>query len=247
MRLCISSIRPRKACPRGPEVDTKLLAWGRAAASSDKRHPPASPRRHSPAQPLRHPPACPADENPHRSSIRVPRIPPLWLFTDSRRLPDPRPAITKLPRGLAGVVFRHDNVPNRAALARDLARICRARRLLLVVAGDVRLAVALRAGVHIRSGRWPSQIRSRGFVTSSAHGFPDLRRAAHSGASLAFLSPAFATASHPQAHTLGPVRWSGLAHRARIKVAALGGIDGKSVRRLPRGLCCAVGAIGALA
>jgi thiamine-phosphate pyrophosphorylase len=101
--------------------------------------------------------------------------------------------------------------------------------------------------VHLRSGRWPGPVRPRGFVTSSAHGIPDLRRAAKAGATLAFLSPVFATASHPDATTLGPTRWSGLVHDAPINVAALGGIDGKSARHLPSALCRAVGAIGALA
>ena len=175
------------------------------------------------------------------------RIPPIWLFTDSTRLPDPRPSVARLPRGLAGVVFRHDDHPDRARLGRDLARICRARRLILVVAGDVRLAAALGAGVHLRGGRWPGPVRIKGLVTSSAHGLADLHRASHAGASLAFLSPVFATASHPEAPSLGPARWSGLARAASIAVAALGGIDGYSVRRLPRVLCHGIGAIGALA
>ena len=176
------------------------------------------------------------------------RVPPLWLFTDSRRLADPRPAVARLPKGLAGVVLRHDAAPDRAALGRDLARICRARRLVLVVAGDARLAAALRAGVHLRGGRWPGLVRPRrGLVTSSAHNFPELRRALRAGADVAFLGPAFATASHPGAAGLGALRWCGLAHRGGWQVAALGGIDGASVRRLPPRLCRAVGAIGALA
>ena len=176
------------------------------------------------------------------------RVPPLWLFTDARRLPDPRPAVTRLPKGLAGVVLRHDGEPGRAALGRDLARVCRARRLVLVVAGDVRLAAALRAGVHRRGGRWPGARRMRrGFVTSSAHNPADLRRAARAGARLAFLGPAFPTESHPGAPALGVLRWCRLARGAGIGVAALGGIDGISVRRLPRGVCRAIGAIGALA
>jgi thiamine-phosphate pyrophosphorylase len=173
--------------------------------------------------------------------------PPLWLFTDSRRLPDPLPSVARLPRGLAGVVFRHDDHPNRGKLGRALARICRGRRLALVVAGDARLAAALHAGVHLRGGHWPGPIRIRGFVTSSAHARADLRRAARAGARLAFLAPVFATESHPGAPSLGAARWSALARTAPIAVAALGGMTGRSVRRLPMRVCSGVGAIGALA
>jgi len=102
--------------------------------------------------------------------------------------------------------------------------------------------------MHLRSGRWPGVTRSgRRLITSSAHGLPDLLRARRTGAVLAFLSPAFATASHPEATAMGPVRWARLAGSARLPVAALGGVDGTSVRRLPARICHAVGAIGALA
>ncbi len=181
-------------------------------------------------------------------------MPVLWLFTDAVRLSDPRPAVARLPKGLCGVVLRHDGEPGRAGLGRDLARICRARRLALVVAGDARLAAALGAGVHLRAGRrgpgfggkrgaWPRSA----LVTSSAHDPRELRRAARAGADLAFLSPAFPTASHPGARALGAARWTRLAMRARLPVAALGGIGAASVRALPRRLCRGAGAIGALA
>ena len=101
-------------------------------------------------------------------------------------------------------------------------------------------------------GRWPAgapvPARRRGaLLTSSAHGAAELRRAARAGVDLAFLSPAFATRSHKGAAALGPPRWGRLARGAALPVAALGGIDGGSVRRLPRGLCRGVGAIDALA
>ena len=182
-----------------------------------------------------------------RSGAPVSRMPSLWLFTDASRLPDPRPAVARLPRGQAGVVFRHDSHPTRAALGRDVARLCRQRRLVLVVAGDSRLAARSRAGTHLRGGRWPDARRPPGFVTSSAHGAADLRRAWRAGADLVFLSPAFPTASHPGAPALGVSRWAALARRALTPVAALGGIDGASIRRLPRAVCRAAGAIGALA
>ena len=182
----------------------------------------------------------------YASRRRGSKLPPLWLFTDARRLPDPRPAAARLPRGLAGVVLRHDGEPGRAALGRDLARICRARRLALVVAGDPRLAAALGAGVHLRAGRWPGVLRRR-LITSSAHGGADLLRAYRAGAGLAFLSPTFPTLSHPDVAALGPARWARLAGAARLPVAALGGVDGLVIRRLPRRICRAVGAIGALA
>jgi thiamine-phosphate pyrophosphorylase len=176
-------------------------------------------------------------------------LPALWLFTDARRLADPRAAVARLPRGLCGVVLRHDGEGSRAALALGLARICRERRLVLVVGGDWRLAAALHAGLHLRGGRAdgpaPRWLRR---PTSSAHDAAELRRARRAGARLAFLSPAFATASHEGAAGLGPVRWGRLAGGGRgLTVAALGGIDGGSVRLLPRRFCRAAGAIGALA
>jgi thiamine-phosphate pyrophosphorylase len=175
-------------------------------------------------------------------------LPRLWLFTDEMRLPDPRASVAALPRGRAGVVLRHDCDPARAVLGRDLARICSMRRLVLVVTGDPRLAAALKAGIHLRAGRWPDLIRPAGAVTSSAHSVADLRRARLAGADLVFLSPAFPTASHLGAPGLGPLRWSAIARRggAKAGLAALGGIDGQSVKRLPSRLCRAVGAIGAL-
>ena len=205
------------------------------------------------ATPNRHGPACPGHPSQHvpRQLARTSRAMTvrLWLFTDADRLPDPRAAVAALPRGRAGVVLRHDSNPNRAALGGDLARICRERRLLLVVAGDVRLAAALGAGVHLRGGRWPGFPRPCGVVTSSAHSVRDLWRAARAGADLAFLSPVFATSSHPGAAGLGPVRWSAMARcpiPGRMRVGALGGVDGRSVHRLPRSTR-AVGAIAALA
>lgn len=193
-------------------MDERLVAWARAVKSRQRRR-----------------------------GI-LPPLPVLWLFTDAARLPDPLPAVARLPRFLAGVVLRHDGVPGRAALGRRLARLCRARGLALSVAGDWRLAAALRAGLHLRQGVRPGRApRDLPSLTSSAHGVAAVRRARHAGA-VAFLSPAFATASHPGRSGLGPVRWGRMARRGG-GAGALGGIDGGNVRRLPG--CRCAGAITA--
>ncbi len=173
--------------------------------------------------------------------------PALWLFTDATRLADPVAAVGRLPRGLAGVVLRNDGRAERGSLGRRIAAICKARRLALSVAGDWRLAAALHAGLHLRGGRQPGGAVPRRLrrLTSSAHGVADLLRARRSAVAVVFLSPAFPTASHPGARSLGPARW-GLAARRVGGAAALGGIDGGRVRRLPRRLCRGAGAIGSL-
>jgi len=203
-------------------MDKRLLAWGRAVKQ----------RRRSREPPLREPPL---------------REPVLWLFTDAQRVPDPLPSIAALPPGLCGVVFRHDGAPDRAALARRVARLCRARRLALVVAGDARLAASIGAGLHLRGGRRPGFARvARGLITSSAHDAAQVHRARRAGARILFISPTFATPSHPGGAALGPVRWSRLARLARPCLAyALGGIDGQKITALAS-FCCGAAGIHAL-
>jgi len=156
-------------------------------------------------------------------------LPPLWLFTDPQRTEQVERAVAGLPRGLSGVVFRHED----AALQRRVARICRERRLVLVVAGRT----------HLRRGRGP-RVRDA-IVTASAHDAAELIRARRAGAKLVFLSPVFPTVSHPGAGSLGPIRFAALACRARVPCCALGGVSGTNARRLPR-FAAGCGAIGAL-
>ena len=155
--------------------------------------------------------------------------------------------VAALPPGLCGVVYRHDDTPERAQLGLALARLCRARRISLVVAGDVRLAARLGAGVHLRGGRWPGAARPRrGLCTASAHNQPELARARRMGARVVFISPVFATRSHPGASGLGAYGFRRLARAAPGHMAcALGGVNGGNVRRLGK-TCRGVGAIEAL-
>ncbi|MDE2239093.1 MAG: thiamine phosphate synthase [Rhodospirillales bacterium] len=170
--------------------------------------------------------------------------PPLWFFTDERRAADPLPIISRLPVGLCGVVFRHDTHPDRAALARRVARLCRARKLKLIIAGDARLAAELGAGLHLRGGAvLPG---GRGVLRSaSAHNAAQMARARRAKVALVFLSPVFPTASHPGANTLGVSGWLKLARQSgQVKPCALGGITGRQAGALGT-RCNGVGAINA--
>lgn len=169
------------------------------------------------------------------------------LLTDSRRLPDPLPATARLPRG-SGVVLRHYDWPRakRLALARQLARLCRRRGLLLLVAGDAGLALAAGAdGVHLPEGLGHLAAglrrRQRGWiVTQAAHGAGAVARAARTGAArngadALLVSPVFPTASHPGAAGLGVLRFAALAiqaGRGGLAVYALGGVTGATAGRL---------------
>jgi len=179
-------------------------------------------------------------------AVKRPKAPPpLWLFTDAARLPNPLPVIARLPRGLCGVVFRHDAARNRAALARRVAALCQVRGVALVVAGDAALARALGAGVHARGGAFAG--RTPGLVTASAHTPAQVVRARRAGADLIFISPVFPTGSHPGAPVLGPVGWRALAALAgSARPCALGGITGANVYALGR-RCAGIGAIDAFA
>ncbi len=215
-------------------MDARLVGWARAVkARQGANLPPLPQNRNLP--PLRQ----------NRN------LPPLWLFTDPGRMPDLERVVAGLPVGLCGVVFRHDGVAGRSDLLRRIARLCRARRIALVVAGSERDVPAgagrhLRAGRQLCGGRGGRSLRQPGaWLTSSAHGLADIVRARQAGADAIFLSPAFATASHPGAPGLGPIRWARLARGAGLAVLALGGVTGQTARRLPTSARGA-GAIGAL-
>ncbi|MFN4275401.1 MAG: thiamine phosphate synthase [Ferrovibrio sp.] len=162
------------------------------------------------------------------------------LLTDARRQPDPLPALRRLPRGSV-VILRHYEWPHarRLALARALADLCRQRGLILLVAGDARLARAVgAAGVHLPQGLLPlaGGLRRRfGLVTAAAHDAGAVARAVRAKVDAVLISPVFGTASHPEAEGLGVVRFSALAHKARrkgLRVYALGGVNAATSRRL---------------
>lgn len=172
-------------------------------------------------------------------------LPPLILLTDRLRLPDPLAAAARLPAGSI-VILRDGDLPpgQRQALGLALAALCRRRRLVLLVAGDPRLARRIGAdGVHWPEKRLPRRVR--GFATAAAHSLPALIRARRAGAAAALLSPVLPTLSHPGAPSLGVIRFAGLVRLAGLPVYALGGIDGATAPRLLGSGAIGIAAIGA--
>jgi thiamine-phosphate pyrophosphorylase len=175
-------------------------------------------------------------------------------MTDAVRLPDPVPAILRLPP-CSAVVLRERDPGKRAVRARQLLPLCRRRKVRLLIAGDWRLVRAIGAdGLHlsetlIRRGRrdWCRALAPDRIVTAAAHSRRAMRLAARCGVDAVLLSPVFPTASHPHATVLGPLRFARWVRESPIPVYALGGIDAARARRL-RGVSLAgFAAIGALA
>ena len=168
------------------------------------------------------------------------KLPMIWLMTDERvGEPALLAAIARLPRGKAGIIFRHYRTiaSERRTLFHRIARIARSRRLVLMLGGTAMQAQAWRAdGWHGRDGRRGGK---RLLHSRPVHDRREMVEAAHSGADLILLSPLFPTRSHPGSSILGRAGFAALAQLAPMPVIALGG-----VRAAHRGMLAGIGASG---
>lgn len=159
-------------------------------------------------------------------------LPCLWMMTDERQGSGLLGAVERLPRG-AGIVFRHYRlpVPERRNLFLKVRSAARRRDLVLMLAGEPRLAEAWGAdGSHGLAG---GRASSRNLLRSAAvHNVAELKSAARAGADFVFVSPVFPTRSHPGAPALGPVRFGLLVREARVPVIALGGMSVSGAQKL---------------
>ncbi len=161
-----------------------------------------------------------------------------WLLTDARLAGHGLAAARRLPPG-STIVLRSDTLGRamRRVLAIRLKRICRARRLRLLVAGDdIELARRMGAdGVHLRSrsARLAGAARRAGLrVSAPVHNRQEARAAARARIDYALISPLFATRSHPGASSIGQRRFIQLALAARAVPVALGGMTAARHRAL---------------
>ena len=155
---------------------------------------------------------------------RHPPIPRIWMMTDERMGEALWPALGRLPRG-SGVVFRHYAAPDRAALLRRVAVIAARRGLRLVVAGG--------GGLHVHNAR---RRIAGGIRTASAHSRREAIAAIRAGADAVFVSPVFATRSHPGAKALGRSKLGLMIRGLPVPVIALGGMNPQRARGLPQSI-----------
>ena len=163
---------------------------------------------------------------PHRQPYKKRPLPKIWLLTDPRLGDGLQAAVRKLPTG-SGVVFRHYQLATdeRLLLFRQIKRICRQRGHILVLAAQEDWSAD---GVHGRERFRPTQI-----LTMPVHSVREIRNAHKLGANLMFLSPVFATRSHPGARALGVMQFSRLAQLAGpAKIIALGGMSRNKARTI---------------
>ncbi|WP_411819258.1 thiamine phosphate synthase [Hyphococcus formosus] len=171
----------------------------------------------------------------------------LVFMTDQARVTHPELIARILPKG-AAVILRDYDLPQRAALARRLSIICKARGISLLIAGNPDLAIAVDAsGVH--RPRWSTLTKAdlpvRFLLTASCHNKNELTEAEKIGADLAILSPAFETRSHPDGNVLGARGFKAIAENASIPIIALGGVTAVNANQLTGPNVVGLAAIGA--
>jgi thiamine-phosphate pyrophosphorylase len=158
-------------------------------------------------------------------------LPKIWLMTDERG-GDPVAIARTLPRR-SGIVFRHHTTPaaERRALFDRVRQIARKRQLMLLLAATPARARAWGAdGAHHRSA-----LTSKGYRSVAVHSRCELIVAARIKADLVFVSPVFATSSHPGTAGLGLVRLGLMVGAQSRQAVALGGMNACRFKKL-RGL-----------
>ncbi|MFC3555858.1 thiamine phosphate synthase [Sphingomonas qilianensis] len=153
-------------------------------------------------------------------------LPTQWLMTDERLGEDLWRALDALPRG-AGVIFRHYATPpaERRALFAQVAKVARCNGLVLVRAGAARLGRA--DGVHGAGRRRAGELR-----TWPAHTRRETLAGVKAGADLLFVSPLFATRSHPGGKTLSRAAAAAMLRGLPVPAIALGGMTARRFRTL---------------
>ena len=156
----------------------------------------------------------------------------MWLLSDERNDAVLEAALRRLPRG-SGFIYRHYHLADAERIARwfELRRIARSRDHLVILADSA--LTALEWGADGLYGAPRALYPASNLLTlAAAHDLAEIGLANRASADAVLLAPVFPTRSHPDARTLGAVRFRLLAAQARMPVIALGGMTARTARRL---------------
>lgn len=162
-------------------------------------------------------------------------MPSLIFITDQSAQPFPEQIIDKLPE-YAMVIVRDYEHKNRGDLAEALAYICKKKQIKFLVAGDILLAMKLKAdGIHLPQfmiSELPAIKKEYTdiIVSVSCHDIDAVSFAQQNGADLILVAPVFATKSHIDTFedtnlTLGVEALKRICDGCKTPVYALGGIN----------------------
>lgn len=155
-------------------------------------------------------------------------LPLVWLLSDARNDGGLENALAALPPG-SGFVFRHYHLAGKQRRARfeALADIARRHRHTILLARPPE-----DADRWDTDGAYGVSTPRSGLHLATAHDGDEIQAAIAMGADGIFLSPVFATASHPDAKPLGVHGFHALAMQSPIPVIALGGMTPERAEEL---------------
>ncbi len=159
-------------------------------------------------------------------------VPDVWIVSDARNDAALETALHSAPRG-SGFIFRHYHLPQNERRARFaiLQRVAKARGHTVVLSASPGEARNWGAdgvyGSPAQIGSGPAMLR-----LATAHSLDEIGQALSARANAILLSPVFPTRTHPDAKTLGNIRFRLLARHAPLPIIALGGMNASRAKRL---------------
>ena len=156
-----------------------------------------------------------------------PSLPGLFALTDPERTPNPIALASQLFKG-CGLIYRHFGAANRTEIAARLSEIAQKRELVLLIANDPELALAVDAdGVHwpeanIDTGRrWSGKFQ---IMTAAAHSPEAIARARKAEMDAVLVSAVFPSRSPSAGPPIGVEKLRQWAKTGAMPVYGLGGV-----------------------
>lgn len=134
-------------------------------------------------------------------------------------------SVQRLPKG-SGVILRHYDDPKRQEIYKNLARVCRRRGLMLLVAGDAKFR-GDHGHYYSKPPRRNISRHRKSFLIISVHDTKELAQARLYKPDQILISPLYPSRSHDGERPLGILAFRQLAVRCHTPVVALGGMNAK--------------------